>query len=339
MITVHIGLGKCTSTSLQKFVFTNMVKINSNIEFNNKELLFLARKHHLLPLSIKEKSKFDKILHNGKDHLISGEDLINWDPARLEKAADLNLELFGRSANIIIVVRESMSYFTSVYQQTIHEGNVIAASDFFVKPDVYDKVKLLSGQNNRLRFFNAKEFSLKYIYSLYTGRFDSVFFVPLSKVNDLLFLKEIYNISDNEMKILKSKLVTASKANKSYSSLAMKLTFQREKILNALGLKSYGSWDRSLLEGLTFNGKKEYANVPFSKLLLIDKIKQLPIRIIGKFNWRHLMQEVVDEIVPYRKYKLPKGLPILQESLNKDSIFLKKIEKECDILSKIGKIK
>ena len=51
------------------------------------------------------------------------------------------------------------------------------------------------------------------------------------------------------------------------------------------------------------------------------------------------MQDVIDKITPYRKYKLPKGLPILQENLNKDSIFLKKIEKECDILSKIGKIK
>jgi hypothetical protein len=338
MITVHIGLGKCASTSLQRFVFTNMVKINSNIEFNNKELLFLARKHHLLTLSIKEKSKFDKILHNGKDHLISAESLINWDPERLEEAADLNLELFGGDANIIIVVRESMSYFTSVYQQTIHEGNVIAASDFFVKPDVYDRIRPLSGQNSKLKFFNAKEFSLKKIYSLYTERFDYVFFVPLSKVNDLLFLKEIYNITDNEMKILKNRLAKAPKANKSYSSLAMKLTFQREKILNALGLKSYGSWDGSLLEGLSFNGK-----IPFSKLLLIDKIKQLPIRIIGRiirqFTWRLLMQDVIDKITPYRKYKLPKGLPILQENLNKDSIFLKKIEKECDILLKIGKIK
>jgi hypothetical protein len=151
----------------------------------------------------------------------------------------------------------------------------------------------------------------------------------LSKVNDLLFLKEIYNMTDNEMKILKNGLVTAPKVNKSYSSLAMKLTFQREKILHALGLKSYGSWDGLLLEGLVFNGKK-YIDLPFSKLLLIDKIKQLPIRVIAKLSWRSLMQNVVNRIAPYRKYKLPKGLPIPKENLIEDSIFLKKIEKDLN---------
>ena len=94
MITVHIGLGKCASTSLQRYVFPELEKINKNIEFNNKKLVFLAKKHHFAPLNSKERNEFDKIIKNGKDHLISHEALVNGDPVLLEEAADLNLELF-----------------------------------------------------------------------------------------------------------------------------------------------------------------------------------------------------------------------------------------------------
>jgi len=338
MITIHIGLGKCASTSLQKFVFPEMEKINNNIEFNNKKLLLLAKRHHFLPLNFKEKNEFDKILHNGKDHLISNEGLINWDPVYHKEAADLNLELFGREANVIIVVRDSMQYFTSVYQQRIHEGNIITAVNFFVRPDVYNKLKTFSYQKNVPRFFNAKEFSLENIYNIYIERFNSVFFVPLSKVNDLLFIKEIYNVTDNELKILRNKLTNTHRANKAYSSLAMKLTFKREKVLNAFGLKTYGSWDKSPLERLALNNEKNTV-IPSSNFRLTNKIKWLFIRIVNRFHWRSLMQDVVNKYLPYKRYKLPKGLPISQDNLNKDSAFLKEIEKECNVLPRSSKTK
>jgi hypothetical protein len=187
MITIHIGLGKCASSSLQKFVFPEMEKINKNIEFNNNKLLHLSKRHHFFPLSVKEKNMFDKILHNGKDHLISSERLINWDPAYQKEAADLNLELFGREANVIIVVKDSMQYFTSVYQQMVHQGNIISADNFFVKPDIYNKLKTFSYEKGELRFFNQKAFSLEKIYNIYNKRFNSVFFIPISKINELFF--------------------------------------------------------------------------------------------------------------------------------------------------------
>ncbi len=96
MLTVHIGLGKCASTSLQRFVFPELERIRKNIEFNNRKLLRLANKHHVVSLNSKERMEFDKILQNGKDHLISSENLVNWDPVYHEEAADLNLELFGK---------------------------------------------------------------------------------------------------------------------------------------------------------------------------------------------------------------------------------------------------
>jgi len=329
MITVHIGLGKCASSSLQKFVFPEMEKINNNIEFNNEKLYRLSWRHHFFPLSVKEKNMFDEILHNGKDHLISSEALINWDPVYHKEAADLNLELFGREANIIIVVRDSMEYFISLYQQIIQEGNIVQADNFFVKPDIYNKLKNISYQKGMVRFFNQKEFSLENIYNIYNERFDSVFFIPLSKINDLLFLKEIYNLTDDEIEILKSNFRSAPRINKSYSSLAMKLTFKREEVLNFFGLKSFASIDKSPLLKLQmpwiFSSQKN------SNLEVRGKVKGYLIRIINRLRWRSLMQKVVNKYLPYAKYKLPKRLPLMQNNLNSDSVFLKKIEKDYNI--------
>jgi hypothetical protein len=333
MITIHIGLAKCASTSLQRYVFPEMEKINNNIEFNNKKLFELSRNHHLFPLSTKEKKIFNEILQNGKDHLISNESLINWDPVYHKEAAELNLELFGRKANVIIVVRDSMEYFTSIYQQKIHEGNIISADKFFVKQDMYNKLKTISYQKCVLQFFNQKEFSLEKIYNIYNKRFDSVFFVPLSKINDLLFLKEIYNLTDDEIEGLKIKLSSAPRANKAYSSFAMKLTFKREKILNLFGLKSYGSWDYSPLSKLPMPLKASPQKQ--SNLSMLGKVRGYLIRVRNRLRWRALMQLLVNKYLPYAKYKLPKGLPILQENLNNDSVFLKKIEKDYYVLPKV----
>ena len=46
------------------------------------------------------------------------------------------------------------------------------------------------------------------------------------------------------------------------------------------------------------------------------------------------MQNNINKYFPYRRYELPKGLPIPQENLKQDSIFLKKIEKDYDDFKK-----
>jgi hypothetical protein len=281
MLTVHIGLGKCASTSLQRFVFPELERIRKNIEFNNRKLLRLANKHHVVSLNSKERMEFDKILQNGKDHLISSENLVNWDPVYHEEAADLNLELFGKKANIIIIVRDSMDYFTSVYQQVVCEGNIIPTSDFFVRSDIYNKIKPSSLSKNTLKFLNTEEFSLKNIYDIYNERFDSVFFIPLSTVDDLLFIKGISNLTDDELKVLQDNFLVATRANKSYSSLAMKLTFKRKMILNLFGLESCESWNKIPLNDLAVSTEK---NTMFFLLIsIVNKFKSLPIKIVNTF--------------------------------------------------------
>jgi hypothetical protein len=326
MITVHIGLGKCASTSLQTSVFPELERIKKNIQYNSRKLVYLAHRHHLVPLNISEKRKFNKVLQNGKSHFISHEALVNWDPVYFEKAADLNLELFGRKANIIIIIRDPLSYFTSIYQQMIHQGNIIPADDFFVTKDIYDIIK--PSMVSELRYLNTDVFSLQKLNEIYTERFDKVFFIPLSKVKDLSFLKDTCDISTQELEHLKNKFRDAPRVNVAYSSLAMELTFKREKILNFLGLKSYGSYDRllDLHVDATNLDSNPAASSPWSGLCFTDKLKQSPIRVMGRIRWRSLMQNVVNKYMPYRKYMLPEGLAISQKNLEENAAYLKKIE-------------
>ena len=128
---------------------------------------------------------------------------------------------------------------------------------------------------------------------------------------------------------MKSKFKNAPRVNTAYSSLAMKLTFKREKILNLFGLKSYGTFDKSPL--IKFS--KSFESSPQKKK------KRYLIRFIKRRRWRSLMQNVVNKYLPYSKYKLPKGLPILQDNLYRDSIFLKKMESDYNILLKSKKTK
>ena len=125
-LTVHVGLAKCASTSLQRFVFPELKKIDRNIEFNDENLTFLSYKCHVTPLNSSESCLFNKVLNNGKDHIVSSEFLINRDPFQWEESADINLEMFGKEANIVIIIKDTLPYLTSLYLQIIQEGRCIS---------------------------------------------------------------------------------------------------------------------------------------------------------------------------------------------------------------------
>jgi hypothetical protein len=318
MITVHIGLGKCASTTLQKNVFT---KLNKNIEYNNNELCFLAREHHIGRLSSRKKDRFNKILRNGKSHFLSIESLVNWDPEKFEMAADLNLELFGKQTNIIIVVRDTLEYITSIYQQHVQRGSVIPPNEYFVNKEMYDEIQLYN-KSLYLKHFNVEAFSLQRLHNLYNDRFDNVFFIPISKISSLSFIKDIYNISNDELKYLQNVFKGANKCNVSYSAIAMNMTFARERLANLLGFESSNPFNASLTRVIKI--KNNYIK-PDSKNTFLVK---LFYKFKTIFIWRNIMQKWINNYLPYKKYKLPEGLLIPEKILKENSLYLKEIEND-----------
>ena len=233
-LTVHVGLAKCASTSLQRFVFPELKKIDRNIEFNDENLTFLSYKCHVTPLNSSESCLFNKVLNNGKDHIVSSEFLINRDPFQWEESADINLEMFGKEANIVIIIKDTLPYLTSLYLQIIQEGRCISEKDFF------DSGKALCNRRNELRYFSPDSFQLEKLHKIYTERFNNVFFVPISQVERLTFIQDIYNISNSQLFFLQDVFKNSPRINRSYSALSVKLSLKKEYFFNFFGINSHG---------------------------------------------------------------------------------------------------
>jgi len=323
---IHIGLGKTATTSLQSYVFPVISNFRPNVVYNKPELMPLLKKHVLLGLS-KDELVLARSFLNQSENLISLESLVDWSPRNWEMMADANLELFGKDNHILITVREHTSYLTSLYQQIVHQGDIVQPDEFFVSESLYNALKPILPLK-KLVLFDVDAFDLERLYNLYNKRFKKVSIVPLQNIHRLDFIKRHYDFNAQEYSRLLAVMRAAPRSNISYGKLAMFLTFKRESLLKSFGLKSLGSNDdtplkvlRSLDFPISQGGAK---NICFRKLKMKEKIIQFFPRLFRSFSWRALMQGRVNVILPYRKYRLPDSCYINEDMRKRNDDFIKK---------------
>jgi hypothetical protein len=312
---IHIGLGKTATTTMQEYVYPFICKIRPEIKFNDARLQKNIRIFHYCGGN--DYLKISKEILANENCLISDESLCNWNPVFWEYSAVKNLEIFGPNAQIIITVRKTEEYLTSIYLQTLHEGNVKLPSSFFVSAE---QAKILDGwtSRNSLSYFDVDSFNLIWLKKIYEERFKNVCLVPMHELQNLEFIARHYCLSDNELIKIKECFKNAPKKNISYSDIAVKLTLKREKIINKIGLKTNGSNDKAWLIFLkthknmaSFEEKKN--SILLRDLCVSQKILRTPecgYRILNYLmrkllNWRFIMQHIVNNIFPYKKYVLP----------------------------------
>jgi len=323
-LVVHIGLGKTGTTTLQKHFFPKMCN-KHGIIFNPPE--YVKIKNYVSLYTDDDKKNIQKAVAS-KNVLISHEALVDWNPLNWEIAADRVLYLFGNQANIVITVRESIDYLTSVYTQRVQSGNVIDPHDFFVSSDVYDLLSPFLSERYLLRF-NKDIFDLKHLISLYNERFENVFVLPLSRYTSLYPWVDIFEISESEREYLYELIKAAPRENASFSKRAIRWTLLRERFLNLRGLRSRGSSD---LPSDIFNPKSNVQS--FASLNISSKIKQIPkrliMKILKKWRWRWFMTSVVDKILPYEKFRLPSIISFNDALISSNNRFIEEIEKHID---------
>jgi hypothetical protein len=323
-LVVHIGLGKTGTSTLQKHFFPKMCN-KYGIIYNPPEFIKIKRQISLYTED--EKKSLQKAIDK-QNVLISNEGLVDWNPTNWEIAADRVLDLFGDQANIVITVRETIGYLTSVYTQQVQAGNVIEPHDFFVSNDVYDYLSPFLSERFLLRY-NKDIFDLQRLVSLYNERFKNVFVLPLSRYNSLYPWVDIFEISKSERESLYFLIKIAPRENISYSKRAMRWTLLRERALNLRGLRSRGSSD---LPKDIFNPKSKIQS--FASLNLSSKIKEFPkrliVRILRKARWRWFMTKVVDKILPHEKYRLPASTSFNDALISSNNRFIQEIEKHID---------
>ena len=318
---VHIGLGKTATTSLQRNLFPYIPSIRDEVIYNDKALIAQLRLRY--SMTAIEEEKFHATFRSSQNFL-SYEALVDWNPRNWKAAAERNLRLFGRDTTIVITVRSTESYLCSLYQQMVHQGNVWSPVEFFVKREEYDRMSLFLPQSNLIKF-DVDSFNLEILYQLYSERFSKVVIVPLSNVGNLEFVKQLFFLDDEDVNFLKSKMKNARIHNRSYSRRAMALTMKREKLLNIIGLMSYGSASREIITRADIESRSAFRDLNF-----VEKLRSIPKRIISRIvrelQWRHFIQNRFDKIVPYSKYSLPNSVYINDELARKNDIFIKTFE-------------
>ena len=323
MRVIHIGLGKTATTSLQNSVFSELPEIIPDLQYNPEDLVEACARAHILG----ENFEFNDLLNKYENLFISSELLVNWDPHMWEYAANKNKEIFGSQSTIIITIRDSVDWLTSLYQQMIQQGWVIEPHEFFIETQEYLGLRE-SKQLRNLDAFDIDSFNIERLHKIYTSRFKRVFFVHMQDILSMSFLKEIYSLNNSDVIFLSNLFKEAPFENKAFSSSAMRLTFFRERFLKRLNLQSYNSQCGRRKKHLLLDSKKRFnqkeGEFKKNKMFFYFK-KVLPAKFKEKikcfFYWRCFIQNIFDKVTPYRKYSLPKDILERMKSVKRKNDF------------------
>ena len=326
---IHIGLGKTATTSLQAHVFPHIPKLRTDVTYNSPALMHKIKKQIFLHESEDDVRAIRELLSESK-HFISSEALVDWNPRGWKLAADRNLRLFGPDATIILTIRETEDYLRSIYQQQVHEGNLVSAEEFFLSKHEYDQKERFFAPAILDRF-DVDSFDLRRLVGIYKKRFNHVVVVPLSQIGNLSFVKDLFRLTSESHEFLVGRLFSAPRANTAFSAFSMGLVLRTERILELLSLSS--KHNRFLVADGLFLRKvlNEAPASSFAHLSKKEKVKQfLPRALRYTFqnvkSRRLFLQNVVDKVVPYRPYKLSSSVNRNVELAAKNDEFLRSFE-------------
>jgi len=192
---LHIGLGKCGSTFLQKDIFP-LIEKNTNIKLiqahDIKDIKLNSYEHILKNITGLEK----KLPHN---FIFSNEGLFSngWEFSRVVESFELVKKNFSHDTKILIVIRNPYDLLNSIYVQTIMRMDIIESEKFFYIEK--NKIFLKDGK------YNLYNFEYNFLINLYKSYFKKVVVVKYENLNKLLFLQEFFKLENNFLRFLQTK--------------------------------------------------------------------------------------------------------------------------------------
>ena len=322
MLLVHIGLGKTATTTMQKHVFPELAK-SLGCTYNDPIVYKILGRASLFPLSQAEMEIVHSTLKEG-NHIISLESLVGWNPVTWEEFSERNVSLFGKDAIILITMREPLEWITSVYQEMVHEGNVVDPREFFVNNEQWRLANRISSRY-RLEYLNVDAVNFRMLHKFYSARFSRVVVVDSRKLAELNFLGDALHI-DCELREKLKRELKGKRLHRSYSASAMFLTLSFERILRVFRVATNGSQTKRLMNYQNILSPQELGSLQGGrsfdeKFSRIQKIKRwFAVRIIPK--WSSFIKGGYDRIIPYKKYSLPKDVYLNHSLLEENRRFL-----------------
>ena len=333
-LIIHIGTGKTATTFLQKKIFPQLQKMEKII-FLEKNLSSLKKIFYTFrvinDLNNKELTKeiqnyrssiISSLKTNKIPHIISAEWLHGWDPDMWERLLLLNKLIFSGladSVQIMISFRSTKSYLDSIYNQMILIGNAPKSPrTFYLDSETYQTAARFLGTSSKgLEIFCLEKLLYKNLFDYYSKSFSKTFAFKMSEILDLEFLRHL-NICDEISLSYLNKTLLESKnsiyVNRSYSLIAIKMTYMRENLLNKMGFKSFDG-----LDALRKVGFKVIADLALSKQLdkkffyqiynsnktNISRVMLFFFKIHNRFKkffiWKNFMQTFINNFFDYKK--------------------------------------
>ena len=135
---------------------------------------------------------------------------------------------------------------------------------------------------------------------------------------------------NHSKKELECKFSSAPHENRAYSSVAMSMTFQRERLLNIIGAKTMGSYDKRLEYYEKRWATRTGIQSSFHELSNRDKLARFPGRMLKRIaacvcpSWGGFVRHRLDKVYPYQKYRLPPGVYLNEEKIGASREFLRR---------------
>lgn len=266
---LHIGLNKCGSTFLQKKVFPKLEKIINTKYIDLYKNDFVNIKKEEVKYSALENIKnIEKLLPN--NFIISREGLFGSEFSRIEKNFQYVKNNFSNDTVILIIIRNPYDLLSSIYCQSIQKMKIVKPNEFY-----YIDEKEINTRNNK---FNLHNFDYSKLISLYKSYFKKVIVVKYENLQELKFLKDIFDLDNEQMNELKKDI------GKYYNKSISKFGINCILFLNIFF--DFEKYNR-------FIEKHNKLNGTFSKI---------KYKIFNKLHPRIFFQEVISTIFPYKKY-------------------------------------
>ena len=203
-IFIHIGFGRCSTTTLQTNIFYKLSE-KKNLNYIYGKTLLLQKteikknyvddlNYKIFSEKIQELSKF-----NDNDILLSDESLISstgglWCPSTYDESLGKTIKFFGPNVNIIITIRKPSDWLLSIFSR-FSDG--VPFEKFFLNKDQFEK-------SDQMKKFLVTDFDYDKIIEKYKAKFRNVYILKYEELNKLKFLSELFNISQNDLKELQN---------------------------------------------------------------------------------------------------------------------------------------
>ena len=193
---LHIGLGKCGSTFLQKEIFPKLEKKVNTTYIGNLYDFFNIDTTKIKHSFFENFKNIENLLPN--EFIISNESLFskNCEFSRIEKNFEHIRNNFSNDTVILIIIRNPYDLLNSIYCQYIHSMNISKPDKFFY---INDK-EMNNEVNNK---FNLHNFNYSKLISLYKSYFKKVVVVKYENLQNLNFLKDIFGLDDDYIQELR----------------------------------------------------------------------------------------------------------------------------------------